>query len=72
MAVSAVGDFLETYFVDYYSRPPPQPPTEPPSGMEETVGNIRKELWVWQDNIKGYRHKVVDVYRTSVQQASCK
>lgn len=48
-------------------------PTEyPPSGMEEAVGNLRKELWVWQDNLKGYRHKIVDVYRKGFSKADCK
>ncbi|KAK6633398.1 hypothetical protein RUM44_004000 [Polyplax serrata] len=48
---------------------PPKVVSSPPSSMEETVGNIRRELWVWQDNLRGYRHKVVDVYRQGFAKA---
>ncbi|KAK6644698.1 hypothetical protein RUM43_000966 [Polyplax serrata] len=50
---------------------PPKVVSSPPSSMEETVGNIRRELWVWQDNLRGYRHKVVDVYRQGFAKADC-
>ena len=48
------------------------PNSSPPSSMEEAVGNIRRELWVWQDNLRGYRHKIIDVYQKGFAKADCK
>lgn len=45
-------------------------PEKPPSEFETTVGKIRKEVWVWQDEMHGYRQRVVDIYNTGVAHTS--
>ncbi|KAL0281636.1 UNVERIFIED_CONTAM: hypothetical protein PYX00_002563 [Menopon gallinae] len=43
----------------------------PPNQVEEAIGNVRRELWVWQDNMKGYRQKFVDVYKDGFERMDC-
>lgn len=42
-----------------------------PSGLEQTIGAVRKEVWVVYDQYKGYQQKVLEVVDTGKAHAEC-
>jgi len=42
-----------------------------PSGLEQTIGAVRKEVWVFYDQYKGYQQKVLEVVDTGKAHAEC-
>jgi hypothetical protein len=45
---------------------------EEPSGLEQMIGAVRKELWVFYDQYKGYELKVLEVVETGKAHSECK
>jgi hypothetical protein len=45
---------------------------EEPSGLEQMIGAVRKELWVFYDQYKGYQQKVLEVVETGKAHSECK
>lgn len=45
---------------------------EEPSGLEHMIGAVRKELWVFYDQYKGYQQKVLEVVETGKAHSQCK
>jgi hypothetical protein len=45
---------------------------EEPSVLEQTIGAVRKELWVFYDQYKGYQQKVLEVVETGKAHSECK
>lgn len=41
------------------------------SGLEQTIGAVRKEVWVVYDQYKGYQQKVLEVVDTGKAHAEC-
>jgi hypothetical protein len=44
---------------------------EDPSGLEQMIGALRKEVWVFYDEYKGYQQKVVEFVDTGKAHAEC-
>ncbi|XP_068086497.1 MICOS complex subunit MIC27 isoform X2 [Anabrus simplex] len=44
-----------------HCRPPKRDPCSERSSLEEAIGAVRKELWVWYDQCQGYRQKIIEV-----------
>lgn len=42
-----------------------------PSELEQTIGAVRKEVWVFYDQYKGYEQKVLEVVDTGKAHAEC-
>lgn len=42
-----------------------------PSGLEQTIGAVRKEVWVVYDQYKGYQQRVLEVVDTGKTHAEC-
>lgn len=42
-----------------------------PAGLEQTIGVVRKEVWVFYDQYKGYQQKVLEVVDTGIAHAEC-
>jgi len=49
-----------------------QTTTKAAGDLETAIGKVRKELWVWQDEVQGLRQKVVDFVDTGIAHSSCK
>jgi hypothetical protein len=44
---------------------------EDPSGLEQMIGTVRKELWVFYGQYKGYQRKVLEVVDIGKAHAEC-
>lgn len=42
-----------------------------PSELEQTIGAVRKEVWVIYDQYKGYQQKVLEVVDVGKAHAEC-
>lgn len=42
-----------------------------PSELEQTIGAVRKEVWVFYDQYKGYQQKVLEVVDVGKAHAEC-
>jgi hypothetical protein len=45
---------------------------EEPSGLEQMIGAVRKEVWAFYDQYKGYQLKVLEVVETGKAHSECK
>jgi hypothetical protein len=42
-----------------------------PSGLEKTIGAVRKEVWVLYDQYKGYQQRVLEVVDVGKAHTEC-
>lgn len=45
---------------------------EEPSRLEQMIGAMRKEVWVFYDQYQGYQLKVLEIVNTGKSHAECK
>jgi hypothetical protein len=45
---------------------------EEPSGLEQMIGAVRKEVWSFYGQYQGYQLKVLEIVNTGMAHAECK